>query len=428
MQVELSDLKQELNRVKVVLSTGSIDGADGHVMFQFKGNRLRLGGRGVALSYTGLLSALDEDNQVNKRVYVPVKLLPLFTDISKSDTTIDLRLDGLDLHYETETSQGVIQVESGMKHWKPYMSVQGDPYLLLANGKNLADKIRFVSEVKKGWTVKTRPYAGGFIRLAVYDESAHPDLHQPDVDVYRLLLDKVSPDQDQAVGYASGVALSVFASDEARYFQAFEPAYARPATEQGDNVPTTTILNPGLIGTPIHLLLANADALRKVLPGETLRMHLLRDEKQRVKALTLFNASCFIWVEVALHTYPDEDFNQQISHMNGTQLASFHATSAFKKTVSTVAKLQSTKQHGLTFRVKDGSIYVSSPESSAAVSYGSVNAKTNQEKTYIVDINGVKSALTQMKGEIVVVGGVDFLVLYNSKTLTRVILRNFNQE
>jgi hypothetical protein len=248
----------------------------------------------------------------------------------------------------------------------------------------------------------------------------------PDPQSVHLLLDDVLPQQDPVLGYASAIALSVFASDDSRYFQVFDPVYIKPADEQVKTVPVSMMTDDHWYGQSVLLYLNEAEALAKVLDKASYAIHLVGDT--RPEAMILYNQDQFIWIRCALDSYPDQKINHTLALLVERPIAAFTPTPEFIDALKGAIKIKDTGEHGLTVRIESGTISISSPEHASSVRYWSMPTDLyHEDGTFVVDGRGLLAILTQNDAPIVICASDQFLSLYQTVSRSRVILKQYKR-
>lgn len=424
MQVSLKEFKNELTAAKAAIDSSPLDIEC--IQFKADSTHLWIGARGAAVSYTGRIAYSGE--APFRTIYilsnsVASMLLPTTKD---DELVFEYDTANGDLFFNSATEQGVVKsINNGMVYADPYTKVtEAKPFCLLRSGEFLKNAIKFTAAVKTGWTKASRPYAAGFMRLAVYDEmnfreeedSAWPQVCQ-------FLLDDVTYDQEKLLDYSSSVALSLFTTDGSRYYQMFEPIYTAPPHEFAQRtLPFSVLADTYWIHLPVYLDLDDAEALAKILKDEPYRIGIIEHEDRR--AMILFNDNNFIWVRLSLRGYPDTDFNRQLSLFHGQEAAILLPNKSFINAVKAICKIESTGKHGLTLSIEDGRIHVSSPETASVVRHGDNTASTFLQTVVVIDAKGFLSAVNT-KNPIRIIVGEDFTAIYNVPERSRVVLRNF---
>lgn len=415
MDVSLKAFKEAVVKTKIAIKAETINLSE-FIELKADSNRLWVGGRSAAISYCRAVEYTGRSTF--RTIYLPLSVSDALPKATKDDV-LTLDLEGTDLLFSSSSGQGMVGTVTGLQYSAPFITKeQAGMFCTLRSGQWVKNAIKLASHVKKGWTSKTKPYIAGFIRLAVAEEE--------DIEAVILLgLSAVSHDQDHALGYQSGMALSIFASDGTRYYQSFEPVYIAQPSELVHALAVSSVVGRTVLGTSLHLTLKDAEFLARVIEDEEYRIGLITNENGDPDALVLFNNTSVIWVRLALDVYPDEDINQQLMFFKGDVVAEITPTGSFIDSVKAAEKIPATRKHGLTVRLENDILRISSPEDASTVRFDSIAARTvGEPATVFVDGAGFLSALSANE-PLKVVLGEDFLAIYNMIQHTRVILRKF---
>lgn len=422
MDVSLKQFKSAVANAKRAITAEPMEAQ--FIQLQAAHSKLWVGGRSAAISYNRAVPYTGVPTF--RTIYLPITAADILPK-NTPDDVLTLAVRDTDLLFNSSKEQGLVKTVTGMSYAAPFNTVSTTtPAYVLRTGLWLSHAIKLAINVKKGGKAKAGPYAAGFIRLAAYEEEFFREEEDaPLPDVCRLLLDDVTYDQERASAYSSSLALSVFASDEQCYYQAFEPMVIRAEPHDfNQELVVTTLADPVWIGQAMHIELDDAQAFVKLLEDEEYRVGII--EADGPSALVFFNNDTVLWLRLSLSKYPDFDFNRQLSMFQGQEVARLTPTKSFIDSIKSMEKINSTRKHGLTVYVEAGKVGVSSPESAAAVRFDSLDADTLIEESVTVIVNGSGLlAAFDTEHEISLVLGEDFLAIYNPTERTRVVLKQF---
>lgn len=424
MIVSLRSFKKCMTNARAAVKAEPIE-AFAFIQLSIEKDKLWVGGRSASVSYNKALAASEVPQPMT--IYLPLMVVDVLPKQTKDDRLeLFYSFDG-DLVFHTSDEQGRVKCLENIRVSAPFADLEKVNFVLaLQSGQWFANGVKFVSNVKKGWSKANRPYASSFVRLAAYEEEYFKEEEDaPDSQVCQFLLDEVTHDQERAMAYSSSLALSLFASDDQRFFQWFEPLVIASPQDVRQGVPFSTAFMPELVGQALHIDLSDAEILAKFLENEPYRIGWIVSSN-RPDALVFVNASAVLWLRLSLSTYPDYEFNRQLSFFHGDVIAEFTPTSSFIQSVKSAEKLQSTREHGLTIRAGDGILNISSPEGATTVRYDTQEAVTYSETVSIVDATAFLAAL-DTKHSLILVRGEDFLAIYNAVERYRVVLKFFTR-
>lgn len=423
LQVSLRDFKSLMTNAKTAIKAEPME-STAFIQLRLTRTKLWVGGSSASMSYNEAIPYEgDEDFRI---VYVPVGAADFLPKNTKDDI-LELHVKGNDLLFATQDESGVVMFFKDMFLSEPFTDLsEVEPYMVLSSGKFLQNATKLIATVKKGWKVSNKPYAASYARLAAYEEELFRE-EEDDIlpEVCRLLLDDVTYDQARASTFLSSLALSLFATDGSRYFQAFDPTVVAASHDFNSDLVVSTLADAKWIGQPLHLALADLEKFVKLLNDKEYRVGLTRSDGRAV-ALVFFNKDSILWLRLALDAYPDTDFNRQLALLHGDVVASFTPTKEFINSVTAAEKLEATRKNGLTVRVGSGKVYIASPENAAVTRFDEIDADTHHDVMCVVDGTAFLSAV-KTDNELTLVAGDEFLAIYNPVERHRVILRYFTR-
>lgn len=409
MRVSLKEFKKVINNAKAAVALAPVDSMTEYIMLEATPRGLTVGGRGSVLSYVGRVPFTG--SATFGTIYVPVSAVASLAVKNTKDDELTLDFTNGQLAFSSSAANGIVATVQGLSYCTPYRKLEGDYYARLSSNFLLAG-LKLASEIKKGWTTKTRPYAADFIRLAFEDEAG-----------CRLAITDAARDVEETVQFASGKVASILASDGARYYQQFEPVYA-----DRDGGLVTSVYNTKVADfDPLYLSLSDMPTLVKLLvPDVYYQLNVCYDDQDRVEAVNLFNADTMIHLMTPLNvTLPDVD--QQLSFLRGEKVLTFTPDAAFYNALTAINQIKETAAHGLTFVVQDGKIRISAPETAITVRYRDLPIEDQDIKfTAVLDGHGV-AALKLLTPPLTLVVGQGFTSFYDSN-YSRIILRNFSKD